>query len=108
MSSTPMRTPTAFRRVATVTRPNAKRSAPTTRKCVREIMRGAGPSVGLDLLAGDDHGADERSEEDERGDLEGEEPLREEAVADRRRGRGERGGDLRRPRGERGDREQHR
>src|SRR5512146_3536610 len=93
MSSTPMSTPTALRRVATVRSPRLKRRAPTTRKCWRPTcMRSPGlPGGGvgrvlLQLLARDDDGADERGEEDEGGELEGEQPLGEEAVSDLARG----------------------
>src|SRR5512136_2644897 len=83
-----MRIPTALRRVRTVRRPKAKRSAPTTRKWVRPmcVMRVSGPSVGLQLLAGDDHGADQRGEQDEGHELEGEQPALEEGVAEGGRG----------------------
>src|SRR5574341_1963170 len=97
-SSTPMRTPTALRRVATVTRPKQNSSAPTARKCGSDgwSMDGASGLVGLELLAGHDHGADEGGEQDEGGQLEGEQPLLQEGVADGGGGLGERrlGADL--------------
>src|SRR5512141_2274796 len=91
MSSTPIRTPTALRRVATVSRPRLNSSAPRTRKWGRPTwsMRSPGRGLGgrgrlvrLQLLAGDDDGADQRGEEDEGGELEREQPPRQEGVAD--------------------------
>src|SRR5512146_1093740 len=93
MSSTPISTPTALRRVATVRRPKLKSRAPSTRKCWRPTCNMISPGSGLtgrerrfvvllQLLARDEHGTDERGEEDERDDLEWEQPPREERVAD--------------------------
>src|SRR5256885_2675426 len=92
MSSTPMRMPTALRRVTTVTIPSAKRAAPTIRKWGRPIEVIPGPALSfqhrvgvfLDLLAGDDHCPDQRSQQHHRGHLEGEEEVGEEGGAQRR------------------------
>src|SRR6266702_1893375 len=118
MSSTPMRTPTALRRVATVTSPRLKSSTPRMRKCCRPtwsmrspVVRGLAKRgiglVRLQLLAGDDDGADERGEQHQRGELEGEQPPGEEGVADGAGGGRERVGRALRPRGGDGHEGQH-
>src|SRR5438132_12523989 len=92
ISSTPIKTPTALRRVRTVTIPKGKRIAPTTRKWGRPMVsmsslswRVAGRRL-LDLLAGDDDGADQRGQEHHRNDLEGQEVFGEEGDAQGARG----------------------
>src|SRR5216684_3791943 len=77
ISSTPIRMPTALRRVTTVMRPSANRIAPTMRKCGSPMVsmslpRALAGLVGrlLDLLAGDDDRADQRREEHDGCDFE--------------------------------------
>src|ERR1700694_2832207 len=91
MSSTPIRMPTALRRVMTVTMPRAKSTAPTTRKWGRPMLvvisialvRGF-----LDLLARDHDRADQRCQQDHRGDLERQQVFSEEGDAETLRGGG--------------------
>src|SRR5262245_4009684 len=85
ISSTPISTPIALRRVSTVKIPQRKTARPTTRKWLRPISMyvcdTAAPSV-AQLLSRQDDRADQRRQEHDRRDLERQQVLAQEARAD--------------------------
>src|SRR5215813_1228695 len=92
-SSTPMRIDTALRRVDTVSTPSANTIAPTIRKCTRPTLNKAfiatlrGAWLVFGRAARDDHGADQRHQENHRRQFERQQVLAQERVAQARRGR---------------------